>query len=63
LIDKLDVLRVHCPKCARSGRYNVAKLIEMVGMGSVPPSWTAAGCRTLANRPSFGVRSPQAIDS
>jgi hypothetical protein len=53
LIDKLDVLRAHCPKCPHSGRYNVAKLIETVGMDSVPPGWTAAGCRTLANRPPF----------
>jgi hypothetical protein len=28
---KLDVLRVECTKCARTGRYSVSKLIEKYG--------------------------------
>ena len=28
---KLDVLRIECTKCARKGRYSVAKLIEKYG--------------------------------
>jgi len=29
--NKLDTLRVECTKCARKGRYSVAKLIEKYG--------------------------------
>jgi hypothetical protein len=28
LIGKLDVLRIECAKCGRSGRYHVVELIE-----------------------------------
>jgi hypothetical protein len=31
LIGKLDVLRVECPKCGRSGRYRLADLITRYG--------------------------------
>ena len=31
LIGKLDVLRVECPKCARSGRYRIADLLMRYG--------------------------------
>jgi hypothetical protein len=31
LISKLDVLRVECPKCGRSGRYRFADLIMRYG--------------------------------
>jgi hypothetical protein len=33
LIGKLDVLRVECPKCGRSGRYRLADLISRYGRG------------------------------
>jgi hypothetical protein len=28
LIDKLDVLYVHCPKCNRAGRFRIEHLVE-----------------------------------
>jgi hypothetical protein len=31
LIDKLDVLRIECPKCGRSGRYRIADLLMRYG--------------------------------
>jgi hypothetical protein len=31
LIGKLDVLRIECPKCGRSGRYRLADLISRYG--------------------------------
>jgi hypothetical protein len=31
LADKLDVLRVACDKCGRSGRYRVTTLVEQIG--------------------------------
>jgi hypothetical protein len=31
LIGKLDVLRIDCPKCGRSGRYRLADLISRYG--------------------------------
>jgi hypothetical protein len=31
LIGKLDMLRVDCPKCGRSGRYRLADLIMRYG--------------------------------
>jgi hypothetical protein len=31
LIGKLDVLRVECAKCGRSGRYRVLKFAEQIG--------------------------------
>ena len=34
LIGKLDVLRIECPKCGRSGRYRLADLISRYGHDS-----------------------------
>jgi hypothetical protein len=31
LIGKLDVLRVECEKCGRSGRYRVDRLVQQLG--------------------------------
>ncbi len=31
LIGKLDVLRIECPKCGRSGRYRLADLLMRYG--------------------------------
>ena len=31
LVGKLDVLRVECDKCGRSGRYRVLRLAEQIG--------------------------------
>jgi len=33
LIGKLDVLRIECPKCGRSGRYRLADLLMRYGRG------------------------------
>ncbi len=31
LIGKLDILRIECPKCGRSGRYRLADLLMRYG--------------------------------
>jgi len=36
---KLDVLRVECTKCARKGRYSVAKFIEKYGRRGNMMEW------------------------
>jgi len=36
---KLDVLCVECTKCARKGRYHVAKLIEKYGRKANMMKW------------------------
>jgi hypothetical protein len=36
---KLEVLRVACTKCDRTGRYHVAKLIERYGPDGSLPEW------------------------
>jgi hypothetical protein len=36
---KLDVLRVECTKCARKGRYSVAKLIDKYARKANPMKW------------------------
>jgi hypothetical protein len=33
-VEKLDVLRVECDKCGRSGRYRVLKRAEQIGWDS-----------------------------
>ena len=33
LVGQLDMLRVSCEKCGRSGRYQVQRLIKTVGNG------------------------------
>jgi hypothetical protein len=39
LIDKLDVLYVHCAKCTRSGRYQVKRLIKERGRDGKIIDW------------------------
>ena len=39
LIDKLDVLYVHCPKCSRAGRYHVQHLIDERGRAGKVIDW------------------------
>jgi hypothetical protein len=49
LVGKLDVLRVHCAKCNRAGRYQVQRLIEERGRDAKIISWlseTTADCPT-----------------
>ncbi len=44
---KLDVLRIECSKCGRSGRYDVRRLIELPGLDMELPHWkgiVAADC-------------------
>jgi hypothetical protein len=40
LIGKLDVVRVECPKCGRSGRYRLADLITRYGRDEKLFAWT-----------------------
>jgi hypothetical protein len=39
LIGKLDVLRVECKKCGRSGRYRVDRLVQQVGRDAKLTDW------------------------
>ncbi len=39
LIGKLEMLRVECPKCGRSGRYRLADLIMRYGRNEKPELW------------------------
>jgi hypothetical protein len=39
LVEKLDVLRVECAKCGRSGRYRVLKLAEQIGWDGKLMDW------------------------
>jgi hypothetical protein len=39
LVGKLDVLRVECAKCGRSGRYRLARLIARHGRSEKPFTW------------------------
>jgi hypothetical protein len=39
LIEKLDVLRVECDKCGRSGRYRVLRLAEQIGWDGKLTDW------------------------
>jgi len=39
LIDKLDVLYVHCANCNRAGRYRVQHLIEQRGRNAKLIDW------------------------
>jgi hypothetical protein len=39
LVGKLDVLVVDCPKCGRSGRYAVRRLIEQRGRDAKLIDW------------------------
>jgi hypothetical protein len=41
LIGKLDILRVECPKCGRSGRYRLADLIMRYGQDEKLFAFTA----------------------
>ena len=63
LIGKLDVLRVTCDKCGRSGRYNVKRLIETRGGDAKLIDWVdeiAADCpkRTSVNCDQCRARCP-----
>jgi hypothetical protein len=47
LIGKLDVLRVECAKCGRSGRYRVDRLMQQLGRDAKLTDWLshlAADC-------------------
>jgi hypothetical protein len=39
LVEKLDVLRVECMKCGRSGRYRVLRFAEQIGWDSKLTDW------------------------
>jgi hypothetical protein len=39
LVGQLDLLRVACRRCPRSGQYRLAKLIERYGAGFGLPDW------------------------
>jgi hypothetical protein len=41
LIGKLELLRVECAKCGRSGRYRVDRLVEQLGPDAKLTDWRA----------------------
>ena len=54
LVRKLDVLRVECEKCGRSGRYRVDRLVEQLGHDAKLTDWlaTLSGVKRTYTRPS-----------
>jgi hypothetical protein len=40
LIGKLDVLRIECAKCGRSGRYRVGRLVQRYGRQAKLFDWS-----------------------
>jgi hypothetical protein len=40
LIGKLDVLRIECAKCGRSGRYRVSRLVQRYGRQAKLFDWS-----------------------
>jgi hypothetical protein len=41
IADKLHTLRIECTRCARKGRYNVAKLIAQYGRSGNMSKWVS----------------------
>ena len=52
---KLDVLCVECTKCARKGRYHVAKLIEKYGRKANMMKWKEQLNGDCPNGPAEGA--------
>jgi hypothetical protein len=62
LVRRLDVLRVECPRCNRSGRYSVAKLVNELGPGYLLTAWLSELTRDCPNKQQTGVtRASDAI--
>jgi hypothetical protein len=62
LVEKLDVLRVECVKCGRSGRYRVIKLAEQIGWDGKLTDWLYELTKDCPRKGSYsdpcGVRCP-----
>jgi len=54
LVGKLDVLRIECAECGRSGKYRLARLIARYGRDEKLFTWTD---EITANRPRKQARS------
>jgi hypothetical protein len=55
LVGRLDVLRVECWECRRSGRYSVAKLVGELGPGYRLTDWLSERTRDCPNKQQTGV--------
>ncbi len=47
LMGKLDVLRVTCDKCGRTGSYRLRSLLDRRGSEVKIPDWLDGGCSRL----------------
>jgi hypothetical protein len=66
LVEKLDMLRVECEKCGRSGRYRVLKLAEQIGWDGKLTDWLyniTADCprQALHSLAGIAVRSVRSV--
>ena len=58
LIGKLDMLRVGCPKCGRSGRYRLADLITRYGRDEKLFAFTAEVTANCARKQARSDNDP-----
>jgi hypothetical protein len=58
LVEKLDVLRVECDKCRRSGRYRVIKLAEQIGWDGKLTDWLYSLTKDCPRKRSPGLSDP-----
>jgi hypothetical protein len=58
LIGKLDMLRVECPKCRRSGRYRLADLIIRYGRDEKLFAFTADVTANCAHKQARSDNNP-----
>ena len=63
LIDKLDVLYVHCANCNRAGRYRVPHLIEQRGRNAKLIDWLDEITATVQGTRAQYERSVRRSDS
>jgi hypothetical protein len=60
LIGKLDVLRVECAKCGRSGRYRLADLITRYGRNEKLFAFTADVTANCTRKQAQAIPTPAA---
>jgi hypothetical protein len=58
LIGKLDVLRIECPKCGRSGRYRLADLLMRYGRNEKVFAFTEDVTANCTRKQGRGDRDP-----
>jgi hypothetical protein len=58
LVEKLDVLRVECDKCGRSGRYRVLRPAEQIGWDGKLTDWLYNLTKDCPRKHSPGLSDP-----